>query len=131
MKFYAKFWQGGGTDPTEGVSIESGTWEHIVFDPADATCTMDFRSDGQVLLSAGVSPSTAANWKTGATGANYDISFDGGGSWNNLSTNRTISQTKTVGIGTNSNTYDVRIRNASTLATLATAAITLMATVDG
>lgn len=114
------------------ISVPSGTYENIAIDPGDAVCTLSFNTDGSCSVSAGTSPS-ASNWASpSATGSEWDVSFDGAGTWLNLGTTRSISASKTVGIGTNQNgPLDVRIRNASSLATVATGSITLLATVDG
>lgn len=117
-----------GRKKTITVSVPSGYWEHVVADPSDASVTMDFRTDGQVLMSAGASPSTASNWMSGLTATNYDISFDGGGSWLNMSTNRSIANSR-ASIGISETTYDVRLRPAGGGADLATGAITLHAEV--
>lgn len=116
------------------ISVGAGTYEHIVTDPANALCALTYETNGDITISAGAGPSPGS-WATPNStgiGSSYDISFDGGGSWNNLSTARTISIGKSAGIGTNTGgPYDVRIRDAATLVQKASGSVTLMATVDG
>lgn len=120
------------TGGSSGVALEDGAWIHSVIDPDNAYCALDFRSNGQVLVAADNSPSTAQNWFTPTTtgiGAGYDISFDGGSSWLNLGTNRVLSVSRSF-FGDVTTTFDVRIRNATTLVELDAGAYTLEANVD-
>jgi hypothetical protein len=119
------------SNPVAGpsISIPDGSYEHIVNDPADATCTLEFRSDGTCAVSAGVNPSSVPAWKSGGgSGSDYDISFDNGGSWANLGSNQSITRTRNF-IGVNSLTYTVKIRRVSDSLVLDTGSVTLIAEV--
>lgn len=120
--------KGGVAGPI--ITIPSDSYENYVVDPANATCTIDFRTDGTCAVSAGTTPSSPTNWRgPGGAGSDYDISFNGGGSWANLGTNQTKTVSRSI-IGTSSGTFDTRIRRVSDGVTVATGSITLTAIVD-
>lgn len=114
--------QSGNASP---VNINSATCEQLVIDPANATATWSMNSSGTVT-GTGLA---AYTWRLAGVSSDYDVSFDGGATWLNLGTTRTISRTRTT-IGQNSGTYDVRVRHAVSLAELDKATITLNAEVD-
>ena len=118
----------GVSGPT--VHIPAGTYENTVIDPANANCTIDFRSDGSVAVSAGTNPSSPADWLgVGGVASDYDISFDSGGSWANLGVNQTKTVSRSVA-GTTSTTFPTRIRRVVGGAILASGNITLQAIVE-
>lgn len=110
--------------------VPSGTYEHSVADPLDASCSLSFNAAGTCSVSAGVSPSSASSWKvSGGASSGYDVSFDGGGSWLNLGTTRTITVSRTA-VGHSETTYDVRIRRVSDSVQVAAGSITLIADIS-
>lgn len=129
---------GAGSGGGLGALIPAGFYLHYAFDPDDATCNIQFSSNGTCAISAGASPDPD-DWKTGTgVGADYDIrwtntsgSLSSGtvGTWLSLGSNRVFGVVRTIS-GTKTCVGTVEIRNATTLAVLATGSITLEATVE-
>lgn len=113
---------GGGGSP---VYLQGETVEHIVADPLNAQATWTLNSAGTVAATG----TPGYTWRLAGVSADYEISFDGGGAWLPCSTTRSISKLRT-NIGTSSQTYDIRIRNAVTLVELVAVSVTLWAEVD-
>jgi hypothetical protein len=112
------------------INVPSGGWEQTVFDPANAFVSVQFNPDGSTAVSAGASPSSAAAWRVGGgSGADYQISFDAGGSWHSLSVARQISASRGT-VGSTENTFNVHIRLAAGGEVLDTGVLVLSATVD-
>lgn len=129
-----------GINPVGQVESHSFTSiEVFIKTDADSTARLRFRNDGVLLLTrvigsseSGPTPAIGSQeWlSAGNTPADYDVrvtetsgTFATGtvGTWLNLGTTRDWTQTRnfgTSGIGTTSVTYQVEIRDASTLEVL-------------
>ena len=116
-----------------------GTYSDIVSFPSSASVSLAFKSNGDVELITGVGTTQVGKWviPTGLAGAGYEIratlnsgSFGTGtmGSWLGLGSNRTWANSQSgSGVTTGNATFE--IRNAASLAVVASGSITLTANV--
>lgn len=122
------------------VTVPAGSYEHIVIDPADATCDISFNSNRTVTLSAGVNPATAGSWlSSNGTPADYwirwsntsgTLSIGTAGVWEQLNSNRTYGVSRAfIGNKTCTGTVDIAT-DAAGVDIVATGSITLLAEVD-
>jgi hypothetical protein len=87
------------------ITVESSSYDHDVIDPADASGSVSFNSDGTVTKGIGNTGATY-NWRTGGgAGVDFDIYFEtSGGSpstgttdaWLPLSANRELACVRTA-----------------------------------
>lgn len=107
----------------------------VVIDPATATSTIYFNSDG--TYGANTTPSSGT-WLVAGAASAYEVrmsptsgTFTTGttGSWLSCGSDHTWTDTQTT-IGTNTTTATLEIRDAATLDVLATCTVTNQATVD-
>lgn len=136
MLYYAKF-IGLGLR----AQVPSGTYIDFATAPDDAIANLTFNSDGTCSVSAGVSPSSPANWKTGGgAGENYwvrwtivsgTLSTGTAGVWHSLTSNVTFGRNRTGPAGETSASGTVEIATDSGgINIIATGSITLTAIVE-
>lgn len=120
------------------VFLQSVTCSDTQTDPANASCGITLMASGLADLT-GNGSTADFNWKLTGNGADYDAFFtvtSGSptgttGSWLNLGTDRGWGLSR-PGIGSNSATGTLQIRDASTLVVLAGPVnVNMEATVDG
>lgn len=124
--------------PTLAASIDDRTVEVIELEPDTATAIYRLSSDGSAyssssgtldLLEIWLDSGTASGFEVRATVTSGTLSSGTTGSWQVLSTDRSWTVTRSA-VGVKSATMTVEIRNATTLAVLDSASITLQATVQ-
>lgn len=126
---------------TNAVQLIGNTYTAGALSPADATARFHVSSDGNVYFQ----PNNGSNellyaWRLSGASADYDIfaTLNSGtllegttGSWLNLASTRAWAVQRTSNLaGNNDVSITLQIRNASTLAVLATATVTLSAVVE-
>lgn len=119
------------------VYLESVAYTRSTTNNATATCVITFGSNGILSMGAGVVGGSDYTWLLSGAASNYDIIYDstaGVGlsvgvkdTWQNLGTSRSYGVTSN-GQGERTTFGVIRIRNASTLAILASANVSLTAT---
>lgn len=123
---------GYGADAVR-VRLDSGSYTTTDNSGGPATCLLTVAATGGVTVAA-----SSYTWKLLGNAADYDIhaTVTGGtltsgttGSWLNLATSRQWSVTRNS-IGSKTCTLQLQIRDAVTLAVLATATVTLTANVN-
>jgi hypothetical protein len=139
---FMKHFSAGGGGGGLSASVPAGSYEHAVISPTNAVCDISFNSAGTCSVSAGVLPSSPAQWLTGTgTGADYWVRWTNtsgslttgtAGTWQQLSGTRTFGVTRTLNTaGSVVCTGTVEIATDSGGANIvATGSITLTALVD-
>lgn len=123
------------------VVLNDSTYTSLAISPDDSTIRLHISSDGNVYTQENNGGNNLAyQWRLGGASADYDIfaTLNSGaltegttGSWLNLGTTRAWAVTRTSNLnGQDDAVITLQIRNASTLAVLETATITLSAAVE-
>ena len=125
-----------GGDPT--IEITNRTVTNTAADPGTAVATYALNNNGSITFVTGGTQTTewmlpniaayAARYEARATITGGTLTSGTTGSWINLGTTRTWARDRT-GIGSNSCTFTLEIRDASSLQVLDSASITLTAEV--
>lgn len=122
-------------------TVQTNTYSSLAISPADSSIAAVFSNLGVMQISQnGGGSVTQYTWQGGGAASDYDImatvtsgSVTGSptGSWLNLASSQSWAVTRTSNIaGTTSAVISVQIRNATTLAVLATGTLNLDAVVD-
>ena len=125
---------GGGGGGAGSVTLNDAAYSHYAIDPSNASVGVTFSSSGTVIATG----SAGYTWLNSGTNSDYEIMADNlvgtfssgtNNTWLPLSTSRTWTRTRTVP-GESEVTARFRIRRASDGIVLATATISLTATVE-
>lgn len=122
-------------------TVQTNTYSASALSPADASIAAVFSNLGVMQVSQnGGGNVTQYTWQSGGAASDYDIratvtsgsvTGDVTSTWLNLGSSRAWTNTRTSNLaGTTTATLTVEIRNAATLAVLATGTLTLNAVVD-
>lgn len=122
-------------------ALLGGTQIDLTINPTACNVSYQLTSTGlEQVTTTSSGTATLGNWvtPTSAAGANYEcqatitsgtLSSGTSGSWLVLSSTRTWTVTRST-VGSKACTFTIDIRNASTLAVVATASVTISANVD-